>query len=406
MRIPKYGYSRGFDDVIFSHGNEMDTEFFTNDKLIHFDVDDFVEKHTLFDEKGEYRDLMARAVMPELKSFLKQRQSWRSDADNHVAVVARNATDWLEQVDKTHPFMLWIDSFDPHEPWDPPSVWDPDRDYMYNPGYKGKDQILPLMGPVEGVFTEEEMHHIRMLYAESVTLCDKWIGKVLDKIQELGLWDDTLIMLTSDHGQPLGNGEHGHGLMRKARPWPYEELAHVPMIVRLPGHGEGQRVSSFVQSCDVAPTIADYLGIEGKVGRGLHALISAGPEDFQGHSLLPIVRGEVKKVRDFAIAGYFNFSWSIIRDDYSLIHWLRNTRERGGGTAEEMIQNFAKDHTEQDDGLWTCTPGAEIDVPEADELYDRQTDSKQLNNIIKEKPEMATELLRELNEFMAELRTT
>ena len=410
MHLPKYGYSRGFADTIFSHGNEMDTLFFDNDKLTHFKPEEFVEEHVLFDEKGEFRDLMARHIMHELKSFLTQRQNWRSDADNYVAVVARNAMDWLERVDKTHPFMLWIDSFDPHEPWDPPSVWDPNLDYMYNPGYKGKPMILPLMGPVEGIFTEEEMHHVRMLYAELVTLCDKWIGKVLDKIQDLGLWDDTLIILTSDHGQPLGNGEHGHGLMRKARPWPYEELAHVPMIVRLPGHGEGQRISSFVQSCDVAPTIADFLEIEGKPA-GVGQILGQGPEDFQGHSMLPMIRGEVDKVREFAIAGYFNFSWSIIRDDYSLIHWLKNQRESApgvAGTMETMAQSmsFGGDHTQQDDGLWTCTPGAEVEVPEVDELYDRKTDSKQLNNILNDKPDAAKELLTQLNEFMAELRVS
>ena len=89
--------------------------------------------------------------------------------------------------------------------------------FLYDQGYKGKDQIHPIPGPIEDRFTEKELHHIRMLYAEKVTLVDKWVGKLLDKIRDLGFWDNTLIILTSDHGQPLGNHKHGHGLLRKAR---------------------------------------------------------------------------------------------------------------------------------------------------------------------------------------------
>ena len=121
--------------------------------------------------------------------------------------------------------------------------------------------FLPLMGEVAGIYTEPELHHIRMLYAEKVTMVDKWLGYLLDKVRALGLEENTLFMLVSDHGEPLGNGEHGHGIMRKCRPWPYEELVHAPMIMRGPGLPAGKRVKGFTQSCDVAPTVTDWLGI-------------------------------------------------------------------------------------------------------------------------------------------------
>ncbi|EFK05313.1 conserved domain protein [delta proteobacterium NaphS2] len=195
---------------------------------------------------------------------------------------------------------MWVDSFDPHEPWDPPSVYDPDMKCPYNPDYKGKDMFLPILGPVEGIYTEPQLHHIRMLYAEKVTMCDRWLGYLMDQVKAMDLEDSTLFLLVSDHGEPLGNGEHGHGIMRKCRPWPYEELVHAPMIIKGPGLPAGKRVKGFTQSCDVAQTVTDWLGI------GVHPT-------HQGKSLLPLAKGEVDKVRDFAITGYHRYSASIRR---------------------------------------------------------------------------------------------
>ena len=58
---------------------------------------------------------------------------------------------------------------------------------MYDPDYQGKDMFLPIQGHVEGLYTEEELHHIRMLYAEKVTMCEKWFGWIMDKVNGLGL---------------------------------------------------------------------------------------------------------------------------------------------------------------------------------------------------------------------------
>ena len=125
---------------------------------------------------------------------------------------------------------MWIDCFDPHEPWDAPSVYDPDLKCPYDPDYEGKDMFLPIQGHVDGLYTDRELEHIRALYAEKVTMVDKWFGHLMNNIRTLGMEDDTLVILVSDHGSPMGKGEHGHGIMRKCRPWPYEELAHIPMI--------------------------------------------------------------------------------------------------------------------------------------------------------------------------------
>jgi arylsulfatase A-like enzyme len=260
-----------------------------------------------------------------------------------------------------------------------------------------------------------------MLYAEKVTMVDNWLGYLMDQVKRMGIEQSTLFLMVSDHGQPFGEGKHGHGIMRKCRPWPYEELAHAPMIMRGPGLPAGKRIKGFTQSCDVAPTLLDWLGL---------------PEhpEMTGKSLMPLARGDVDKLRDFAIAGYHGYSASIITEDWSFIHWLRADEKTihesraemfGRGTAKtsghipksaakgfvsssEDLQRRVKEMaaTLDDEEQWTCTPGSFAELPERDMLFDRKEDPYQLNNIAPKDPQKAKELYQQLREFMAELRTT
>ncbi len=432
-RLPKFGYTRGFDKVWFSHGHEGDDYFFENDPLIHYEPKDFIEESSFNAYAAKYGEKAAAVTLHEMTNYLKQRQYWKGEKDRYVARTVAKAIEYLEQVDRNKQFFLWIDSFDPHEPWDPPSVYKydengnycPDMKCPYDPDYAGKDEFLPNGTPVEGIYTEEQLHHVRMLYAELVTLCDKYLGVLLDAVRRLGFEENTLFLMVSDHGEPMGNGEHGHGIMRKCRPWPYEELSHIPMILRAPGVKAGQRIKAFVQSCDVAPTICDWLGI------GVHP-------DMQGKSLLPLVRGEVDKVRDFAIAGYYQYSWALFNDDWSYIHWMKNTEQTNmsrefyaanidashikatnknenitgrtwaGGNKSKEEFDAAKHYKESAslDGAdqWTCTPTSTTEVPSQDALYDRRADPFQLHNVIREHPDVAKKLLMQLTDFMEDLR--
>ncbi len=419
-RLPKFGYTRAFDKVYFTHGHEADDYFYEHDPLIHLKPEDYIDETSL-KKAGEqpFGEIIAKTALVEISNYLRQRQyGGEKDETRYVAKTIGKAIEYLEQVDRNKQFYLWIDSFDPHEPWDPPSVYDPDKKCPYNPDYTGKDEFLPLGTTVEGIYTEAQLHHVRMLYAELVTLCDKYLGELLDAVRRLGLEESTLFMMVSDHGEPMGNAEHGHGIMRKCRPWPYEELVHTPMLLRAPGIKPGQRLKGFVQSCDVAPTVCDWLGI------GVHP-------DMQGHSLLPMCRGEVEKVRDFAIAGYYPHSWAIFTDDWSYVHWRKNNDNlmdmaafyggnidnshlsvTGGMMGElaktsQEVNDTATRHKESAslDGAdqWTCTPTSSTDVPEKDELYDRKNDPFQLNNVAEQYPEIARKMYDTLREFMTEL---
>ncbi len=430
-RLPKFGYTRSFDKVWFTHGHEGDQYYYENDPLIHLNPKDYMDEATDKAYRADVGEQGADTNLHELAAYLRQRQvNGHLEENRYVAKTINKAIEYLEQVDRQKQFYLWIDSFDPHEPWDPPSVYNPDiPSSQYDPDYKGKDEFLPIMVNVDGFYTEAQLHHIRMLYAELVTLCDKYFGKLLDAIDKLGLNQNTLVMMVSDHGEPMGNGEHGHGIMRKVRPWPYEELVHTPLLARFPGCKVGHKAKGFVQSCDVAPTVCDWLGI------GVHP-------DMQGKSLLKMMTGEEEKVRDFAIAGYHKYSWAIYTEDYSYVHWVKADKPNdlgmvidivaggvgatsdylvgvGGklmsdmldGVADEDQKAASKDaqtrHKEaatlDGEDQWTCTPGAVAALPEKDELYNRNTAPFQLNNIIDENPEVAKQMWDQLREFMTEL---
>ncbi len=424
-RLPKFGYTRSFDKVWFTHGHEADHYYFESDELIHLKATDYIDENSHNAYIARMGEAPAIASIDEISSYLKQRQyGGHKEENRYVAKTITNAIKYLEQIDRNKQFYLWIDSFDPHEPWDPPSVYDPGvPSSRYDPDYKDKDLFMPYTELAGGLYTEPQLHHIRMLYAELVTLCDKYLGKLLDKIEELGLDQNTLFMMVSDHGEPMGHGEHGHGLMRKVRPWPYEELVHTPLLIKGPGIKAGQRLKGFVQSCDVAPTVCDWLGI------GRHP-------DMHGHSLLPMCFGEVEKVRDFAVSGYFKYSIAIYTDDWSYIHWQKAPEETmlsdkeffettdghlkatGGVTFSEFMETATtddqKDASERHkaaasvDGAdqWTCTPGTKVDVPARDELYDRKNDPFQLNNLIDKNPDVAKKLFDQVREFMTELKVS
>jgi arylsulfatase A-like enzyme len=425
LRLPKFGYTRGFDKVHFVHGHETDHQYYADDELIQHRAEDYYEDHVMESADDILGENVMRPLMNQVDCHLKERQYWKGDEDQHSAQVMKQAVKQLEEMDRNKSFFMWIDCFDPHEPWDPPSVYDDDMVCPYDPEYKGKDMFLPIQGDVEKLYTQEELHHIRMLYAEKVTAVDKWFGHLMDRVRELGFDDNTMVIMVSDHGSPMGDDEHGHGIMRKCRPWPYEELAHVPMIMKGPGLPGGKRVAGFVQSCDVAPTVLEWLGI------GAHP-------SMQGKNLLPLAKGEVDKVRDFAIAGYFRYSWSIITDEWSYIHWLKDDEKsiadaRFGiygkdlAASTEHLREVSQANKVEDrdtafynkayeehlkaasiDGedQWTCTAASSSDVPERDELYNRKEDQFQLDNLAGENPEKAAEMFEKLRLFMAELRAS
>ena len=305
MHKPSMAYERGFDYVKWIRGQESDP----------YIVDETVKVNL---SKWSVKNYLTDHDIAVFKQYLRNIHSRKGEKDHFIAQVVKEAVKWLkEQVDKGRRdrLFLWLDSFDPHEPWDPP------REYYekYAPSYDGLPIIQPSIGGKRGGFLEnfmlEEVKHIRAQYAGEVTLVDKWIGFFLDSLKELGLWENSLIILLSDHGEPLGE----HGIIRKVRPWPYEELSRIVLMIKPPEElgVKPRHVKAFAQTVDIVPTIIDALKIGGE-----RSMWTINPEP-EGQSLIPILTGEKDKVRSHAIAGHHGRSWSIHTEEYTLYLWPR-----------------------------------------------------------------------------------
>lgn len=129
---------------------------------------------------------------------------------------------------------------------------------------------------------------VRYYYARA-SMIDSQIGRLLDHLRETGVLDETVVILTADHGETLGS--HG-GLLDKG--WHhFEEIQRIPMIVRMPGgEGAGTVSEAFTSLADVYPTILDVAGAEVPDYR------------MHGRSLLPLVRGEDVEWRDAVVTEF------------------------------------------------------------------------------------------------------
>lgn len=221
-------------------------------------------------------------------------RNWRLEADRFPPRTAAAAVEFLEESHEFSPFFLWVDFFDPHEPWDPP-------EYMvrrYDADYTGTPMLHPNYGRADD-YTPAELRNLRAHYCAEAELVDRWVGRVLQKIDDLALWDRSIVIFTTDHGMSLG--EHNRTGKTNIndgddRHWPiYPEVAHIPFLVAAPGLTGGSEVDAIAQPADILPTLADLAG-----------LTLEAPEPLHGRSFAPHLRGEAAEpIRQVAVSAGF-----------------------------------------------------------------------------------------------------
>jgi arylsulfatase A-like enzyme len=245
-------------------------------------------------EDAETRDRVRR--------YLANGRYSHDETKSFAARVFRDGARVLEQAKRQRPFALVVDTFEPHEPWTPP------RKYvnMYgDPDYHGPEPARPYYAPVSRYLSEGEarvlLPRMRALYAAEVTMTDRWLGVFLDKLHDLRLERETVVMLVSDHGFFLGD----HGLTGKIASRLHPELIHVPLILVDPERRHAGRESRyFCSTHDVAPTLLSMAGV--RVPRGM-----------DGVDLSRFLRGKRPPARDYAWGGYGN-SFFVHTDNWSL----------------------------------------------------------------------------------------
>jgi arylsulfatase A-like enzyme/Flp pilus assembly protein TadD len=230
-------------------------------------------------------------------------------------VVADQTLDWLGKNSQTK-FFLWMHLYDPHYPYKPPEPYS--REYSTHP------------------------------YDGEIAFADEQVGRLLHFLKDKGVYQNTVIVLSGDHGESLGeHGEKTHGFFI------YNATMHVPLIIHLPGKSVAQAVDDPVSLVDLMPTVLAALGAE-------------IPSQVQGRNLLPTLRGD-KSGRDRTVYGEtflprIHFNWSELRG------------------AENVKYHF-------------------IDAPRP-ELYDLAKDPGELRNLFADKKAVADEMRAQLTSLI------
>ena len=179
-------------------------------------------------------------------------------------------------------WFLQIETFDPHEPYYTVQKY---KDF-YPHIYEGPDFDWPPYRRVQE--DRATVDHIKYQYAALLSMCDEYLGKVLDMMDELDMWKDTMLIVNTDHGFLLGE----HGWWAKCVMPFYNEVAHIPLFIWDPRSGiKEERRKSLVQTIDLAPTLLEYFGVD-------------IPKDMEGRPLKDTIINDIP-VRDAALFGLF-----------------------------------------------------------------------------------------------------
>jgi arylsulfatase A-like enzyme len=228
----------------------------------------------------------AEQLDPRKKRLDRYRRNaawYRQQGTNTTETVFREAMQWVGKAQDN--FFLWIDAFDPHEPWDAPERFR----QLYPWNDRGGWILWPRYGKASR-YTAADLDNMRSLYRSEVSQIDHWVGQFINYLRDGHRLADTTVIFCSDHGYYLG--EHDLlGKLRLERPTViYDELGHAPLLLRHPaGLGAGKTFPGLCQPPDLFATAIDLAGIP----RVPWA---------QGHSLVARLNGE-SPAQKFAVGG-------------------------------------------------------------------------------------------------------
>jgi len=257
---------------------------------------------------------------------------------------------WLESV-RNRKFFLFVHTYDVHEPYDPPAPYLDlyTKEYCEGKHLRTSRGIFPWKLDASKL-TPEEIDYIMAVYDGAINYIDDQLGKVFEMLEELGIDDNTIIIITADHGEAFRE----HGRLSHAHK-PYIEEVYVPLIMKGPGIPRNRIYENHVQHIDIVPTILKLLNIPQR-------------KEMQGKSMLPLM----KNLETEEYPKVYSWGYEINKPRWPFSISLRTKK-------------------------WTYI----MNQNGPDELYNRINDPEEQNNIIKKRPLIAQKLKKELEDFVA-----
>lgn len=290
---PNMNFHRGFDSWQWIRGQETDR--WRSGPKAGFDPAKHIPAHL---RNPRYDANMLQYWMNTLDR--------KKEEDYACARTCRAAMRWLEENASNRPFMLWIDTFDPHEPWDAPRRFQK----MYYDRYPFERTLFGY-GVRNRDIRADDLPWIKALYAAEVSFTDMWIGRLIEHIDRMGLRDDTIVVFSTDHGTHLGE----EGFVQKHAELLNSCVARLPLIIRHPDRRfAGKRVGQLVSAIDYMPTFLSLLGITDHRG-------------MDGLSMWPLVTGERTQLRERVFIGFKKFG--AVRD--RRWHYFQNIKGKARG---------------------------------------------------------------------------
>jgi arylsulfatase A-like enzyme len=277
------------------------------------------ERYTQLMEAGD-RDAIHAWIQEDPDAFDQQAPT----ADQVVDA----GLDWIDG-HREEPFFLFLHIFDVHDDYVPPAPFDT----AFDPDYEGPvdgTKVSSLDSKINGGLPKRDLDHLQALYHGEVAWVDAQIGRLLTELESRGLTEDTLVVVTADHGEEFY--EHNHKTHRTQL---FRETTAVPLIFSWPGHlPEGQRIAGPVGIVDIAPTVSALADV-------------APPVSVSGRDLTPIMRGEAPNSETTYLSELMLFQkgspiplrhTALLRGDR---HWLRivDREGRASGVWFDRAQN-------------------------------------------------------------------
>jgi arylsulfatase len=239
--------------------------------------------------------------------------------------IYENSVKFIEDSSKSeNPFFLWCGFCGPHGPMDPPEPFKS----MYPPGEVPLPVELDNWPSWKRLCEEDLMRRCIAYYWGMVTCIDNLIGKLIDVLRKNNLYDNTLIVYTSDHGEMLGE----RGMMGKCLF--YDSVMKVPLWIKPPRNQNAgsRRIPGITEVMNIAPTILDYAGIE-------------KPQNMWAESLKPLVDGKSERSTDAVFSEYVNSNRSesgkcIRTDSYKYFRWINSGKEEFYDLQNDPCEQF------------------------------------------------------------------